>query len=120
MKKTVTLLKSLGYAYLATILLVLIYNLLLTYTPLKTSSIPLATSLITTLGAACAGFYMSYKNASKGLLYGVLAGVFYVLIMMMIYFLVEDGFKFEMVTIYKSLLDIIAGGIGGIIGVNMK
>lgn len=120
MKKLVILLKSLGYSYLATIILILVYNLLLTYTPLKSSSIPLATSLITTTGAVCAGFYMSYKTSSKGLLYGMLAGTLYVLVMVVILFLIQDGLKFEPRIIYKVLLDVIAGGIGGIIGVNLK
>lgn len=120
MKKISILLKALGYSYLVTIILILVYNLLLTYTPLKSSSIPLATSLITTLGAVCAGFYMSYKNSSKGLLYGLLAGSMYILVMMILLFLIQDGFEFEPRVLYRIVLDIIAGGIGGIIGVNIK
>lgn len=120
MKKILILLKSLGYSYLVTIILILIYNLLLTYTPLKSSSIPLATSIITTVGAVCAGFYMSYKASTKGLLYGMLAGTLYIFVMLIILFLIQDGLRFESRMIYKVILDVIAGGIGGIIGVNVK
>ncbi|SHJ87703.1 TIGR04086 family membrane protein [Tepidibacter formicigenes] len=120
MSKATKLLKALGYSYFVTIVLILIYNLFLTYTPLKSSTIPIVTSLIITLGAACAGFYMAYKNSSKGFLYGILSGALYIFFIIIIYFLAQDNFKFEGNIIYKILLDIIAGGIGGIIGVNMK
>ncbi|SHH14194.1 TIGR04086 family membrane protein [Tepidibacter thalassicus] len=120
MNKAINLLKSLGYSYFITIFLILIYNLFLTYTPLKSSSISFVTSSIITIGAACAGFYMAYKNSSKGFLYGMLSGALYIFFIIIIYFLIQDNFKFEGNMIYKILLDIIAGGIGGIIGVNMK
>ncbi|KXZ39424.1 putative membrane protein, TIGR04086 family [Alkalithermobacter thermoalcaliphilus JW-YL-7 = DSM 7308] len=120
MSKISNLFKSLGYAYLVTMALILIYNLVLTYTNIQTSTIPLATSIITTMSAAVAGMYMSYKSASKGLLYGLLAGAFYVISLILVYYLVDNSFSLQVVNVYKMLLNTIAGGIGGIIGVNIK
>ncbi len=120
MKKAICFMKALGYSYLITIIFVLIYNLVLTYTSVSASTIPLMTSIILTLGIACAGFYMGYKNGSNGFLYGILAGALYVLFMIIMYFLAKENFKFEMNMLYKMLLNILSGGIGGIIGVNMK
>ncbi|OPJ56765.1 TIGR04086 family membrane protein [Alkalithermobacter paradoxus] len=120
MNKVGTLFKSLGYAYLVTMGLMLIYNLFLTYTNLQSSTIPLATSIITTVASAFAGIYMSYKNSSKGLLYGLLAGMFYVISIIMLYYLIDDNFSIQSINVYKTILNIISGGIGGIIGVNIK
>ena len=120
MRKITIMFKSLGYAYLLTIILIVIYNTLLTYTPMNSSSIPIATSVITTCGAVCAGFYMSLKTCSRGLLYGCLAGGLYVLVMMVTMFLIQDNMEFQMRVVYKALLNVMAGGIGGIIGVNAK
>ncbi|WP_099187769.1 TIGR04086 family membrane protein [Tepidibacter mesophilus] len=120
MKKATYFLKALGYSYLITIIFVLIYNLVLTYTSVSSSTIPLMTSIIITLSVACAGFYMGYKNGSNGFLYGILAGVLYVLFMIIMYFLANENFKFEMNMLYKMILNVLSAGIGGIIGVNMK
>ncbi|MCT4509880.1 MAG: TIGR04086 family membrane protein [Tepidibacter sp.] len=120
MKRATYFLKALGYSYLITIVLVLIYNLVLTYTSVSVSTMPLMTSIIVTLGIACAGFYIGYKNGSDGFLYGILAGALYVLFMIIMYFLANENFKFEMNMLYKMLLNTLTGGIGGIIGVNMK
>lgn len=120
MKRATYFLKALGYSYLITIVLVLIYNLVLTYTSASVSTMPLMTSIIVTLGIACAGFYIGYKNGSDGFLYGILAGALYVLFMIIMYFLANENFKFEMNMLYKMLLNTLTGGIGGIIGVNMK
>lgn len=120
MKKATYLLKALGYSYLITIICVLMYNLVLTYTSVSASTIPLMTSIIVTLSIACAGFYMGYKNGSNGFVYGILAGALYVLFMIIMYFLAKENLKFEMNMLYKMLLNVLSGGIGGIIGVNMK
>jgi putative membrane protein (TIGR04086 family) len=120
LKRATYFLKALGYSYLITIVLVLIYNLVLTYTSVSVSTMPLMTSIIVTLGIACAGFYIGYKNGSDGFLYGILAGALYVLFMIIMYFLANENFKFEMNMLYKMLLNTLTGGIGGIIGVNMK
>jgi putative membrane protein (TIGR04086 family) len=120
LKRATYFLKALGYSYLITIVLVLIYNLVLTYTSASVSTMPLMTSIIVTLGIACAGFYIGYKNGSDGFLYGILAGALYVLFMIIMYFLANENFKFEMNMLYKMLLNTLTGGIGGIIGVNMK
>ena len=57
MSKTVHILKGLGYAYITTLIVLLIYNLLLTYTGISANSVSIVTSFITTMSAAVGGFY---------------------------------------------------------------
>ena len=120
MEKSSNIFKGLGYAYIITLVCLLTYNLLLTFTSISATSIAMATSAITTASAAFGGFYASMKIKEKGLLYGVLVGLTYILCLMIVVFLAKDSFTFEMTTAYKVLLITLAGGIGGVLGVNFK
>lgn len=120
MEKSNSIFKGLGYAYIITLSALLIYNLLLTFTNISGSSIAMATSSITTVSSAFGGFYASKRIKEKGLLYGILVGALYIVCLMIVVFLAKDDFTFETTTLYKVLLTSIAGGIGGVLGVNFK
>ncbi|CEO15883.1 membrane protein [[Clostridium] sordellii] len=120
MEKSSSICKGLGYAYIITLVCLLVYNLLLTFTSMSADSITVATSTITTASSAFGGFYASMKIKEKGLLYGVLVGLLYIVCLMVVVFLAKDSFMFEVTMMYKILLVSIAGGIGGVLGVNFK
>ena len=44
----------------------------------------------------------------------------YIVCLTLIVFLAKDSFEFEMDILYKILLVSLAGGIGGVLGVNFK
>ncbi|MGL5712685.1 MAG: TIGR04086 family membrane protein [Paraclostridium sp.] len=120
MEKSNNIFKALGYAYIITLVGLLIYNGLLTFTDISGNSIAMATSAITTASAAFGGFYASKNIKEKGLLYGLLVGAIYIACLMVVVFLAKDNFTFEMTMGYKLLLISVAGGIGGVLGVNFK
>ena len=120
MEKTNYVLKGLGYSYILTLAILLIYNLALTFTSLSGNSIAMVSSAITTVSAAFGGFYASKNIKEKGLIYGLLVGLMYIVCLILIVFLAKDSFAFEMDILYKVLLVSIAGGIGGVLGVNFK
>ena len=121
MEKTNYILKGLGYSYILTLATLLIYNLALTFTSLSGNSIAMASSAITTASSAFGGFYASKNIKEKGLIYGLLVGLMYIVCLTLIVFLAKDNFAFEMdILLYKVLLVSIAGGIGGVLGVNFK
>ena len=113
MDKANHILKGLGYSYILTLATLLIYNLALTFTNLSGNSIAVASS-------AFGGFYASKKIKEKGLIYGLLVGLMYIVCLTLIVFLAKDSFEFEMDILYKILLVSLAGGIGGVLGVNFK
>ena len=113
MEKTNYILKGLGYSYILTLATLLIYNLALTFTSLSGNS-------ITTASSAFGGFYASKNIKEKGLIYGLLVGLMYIVCLTLIVFLAKDSFVFEMDILYKVLLVSLAGGIGGVLGVNFK
>ena len=120
MEKSNFVLKGLGYAYILTLATLLIYNLILTFTSVSGTSIAMATSFITTVSAAFGGFYASKHIKEKGLVYGLLVGILYIVCLILIVYLAKETFTFEMDMLYKILLTSLAGGIGGVIGVNFK
>ena len=120
MEKSNYVLKGLGYAYIITLAILLIYNMLLTFTSVSGSTIAMATSFITTISAAFGGFYASKHIKEKGLVYGLIVGVLYIVCLMLIVYLAQDKFEFGADVLYKGLLTSLAGGIGGVIGVNFK
>lgn len=120
MEKTNYILKGLGYSYILTLATLLIYNLALTFTSLSGNSIAMASSAITTVSSAFGGFYASKNIKEKGLIYGILVGFMYIACLILIIFLAKDSFAFEMEILYKVLLVSLAGGIGGVLGVNFK
>lgn len=118
MNKAISIFKGLGYAYIFTLIVILIYNALLTFTKLSSDNMGLIVSIITTFGAAFGGFYACKQIKEKGLLYGLLEGLLYIVFFIVLVFLAKENFSFEISMIYSVILTTIAGGIGGIIGVN--
>jgi putative membrane protein (TIGR04086 family) len=120
MEKTNHILKGLGYAYIITLAILLIYNLLLTFTELSAESTAMVASSITTLSSAFGGFYAAKHIKEKGLLYGMLVGILYIMCLVVIVFLAQENFTFANTIVYKTFLITAAGGIGGVLGVNFK
>ena len=75
MDKTNHILKGLGYAYIITLAILLVYNLLLTYTSISGSTMAMASFIITTISAAFGGFYACKHIKEKGLIYGFIVGL---------------------------------------------
>lgn len=120
MEKTNHILKGLGYSYILTLATLLIYNLFLTFTNVSGNTIAMASSAITTVSAAFGGFYASKHIKEKGLIYGLLVGLMYIVCLILIVFLAKENFAFEIDMLYKILLVSLSGGVGGVLGVNFK
>lgn len=120
MTKTIHVLKGLGYSYILTLIVLLIYNLLLTYTGLSADSISIVTSFITTISAAFGGFYACKNIKEKGLIFGFLVGLLYIILLIILFYLAKEDYIFDITVLYKAILVSISGGIGGVLGVNFK
>lgn len=119
-KRSGDVLKSLGVAFLFTVILLLIVTALLTFTSLKEDSIPLINTVIMILSIVIGSISLAFKVEEKGWLNGGLIGILYFLILLLINFLFIKPFIFDMYTIGKLLICIASGVIGGMIGVNIK
>lgn len=112
--------KGVGIAALLTLLIFLISALLLSYTSLPESAIPYISFITQIIGALIAGLIPAKRARTRGMLTGSLSGFIYILIIWLIASLASDGFYVGKHILTMLLLSLIAGGIGGITGVNLK
>lgn len=110
--------KGLVLAYCFTFVVLLIMALLVTYTGLTeehTSAIALAVMIISV-------FLCGYKTAkaanSRGWLWGIISGIIYVGIMILIGFLGTESYTFGTKTLVMLAMALAGGGLGGILGIN--
>lgn len=111
--------KGLTISFLITLITVFIFSIVLTYSNVPESVIPVALVILTFLSILI-GTIMSMKNTSKnGLINGGIIGALYVLILYIISSSLNTGFALNGYTIGMIISGIIAGIIGGVIAVNI-
>lgn len=120
LKRCADVLKSLGVAFLLTLVLLSIVTALLTFTSLKEDRIPLINTIVMILSIVIGSISLALKVDEKGWLNGGLIGILYFLILILINFLFIKPFIFDIYTIGKLFICLVSGVIGGMIGVNIK
>lgn len=109
---------SIGYAI--TVIIFIFYAILLTYTNLSDKNMDIVVIITTVLSVMIAGFDTTKNANSKGLMWGVLAGLLYAMILLFVSTLIDGKMIFDAETIITFLVAMASGGIGGIIGINKK
>jgi putative membrane protein (TIGR04086 family) len=112
--------KAILAACVFALLIFIIMALLITYTNISESIIPMMASIVMVVSSLITGMVVGVKIKRKGWLYGALAGLVYILLIVFMSWVLVADFSIEKIVLIKSLLGIIAGGIGGMIGVNLK
>lgn len=113
-------LKGVFIAAIFTLSVLLIAALVLSYTPLPASSIPYISYFVQAVGAVISGYIPAKRAGTRGILTGGVAGGLYILIIWLIASLVADGLVFGSHILKMIAISVIAGAIGGILGVNLK
>lgn len=116
----ISLTKGAIFAYLLTALVFVVYGLLLTYTETTEKNIQIVVMMTTVISVLIGGIIASKGVDSKGLFFGMLVGVVYALIMIMVGLCILPVMKITSKMIMIIVLSISAGGIGGVIGINTK
>lgn len=93
---------------------------MITYTSISEGIIPIVTSTVMVISVAMSGMYTGLKLRRKGWLNGAVAGLLYAMLIMVMGWVFLDEFAVGMLLLYKALTGIVAGGVGGMIGVNLK
>lgn len=120
MNGVIQLFKGIITSIIITLLLLFIFSILLTYTEIKESTIPTVTIIITAISIFVGSSISTIKLSKNGLLNGGAIGFIYVFILYIISSIVQTGFSLNMYAIIMLIASIIAGMIGGIMGVNIK
>ena len=107
-----------GYAI--TCIIFLGYSLLITYTSLTDDKMPLVVAGATLVSVIVAGFDAARGAENKGWFWGIMAGLVYAVILMVIMTLVLKNFSVDSRTATVLVLSLAGGGLGGVIGINFK
>ena len=114
------MLKGIVMAYAVTCIIFITYGIVLTYTDVTEEKLPLIALCCTVISAGIAGFDWARCAKARGILWGILAGLAYGVILFVLDGIAGSGFS---VVGSKGLMVLLAaagGGVGGILGINMK
>lgn len=115
----VCMVKALAIAFAITCIVFITYALILTYTSITEQNIPLVSLICTVVSAAVAGFDSAKGAKSRGLIWGMAAGVIYAVLLFAICILSGAEFVLNGGKMTLLLISLAGGGIGGIMGINI-
>ncbi len=107
-----------GYAI--TVIIFLGYSMLITYTSMSEKNMPIVVAVTTLLSVIVAGFDAAHGAEHRGWLWGMGAGLVYVIILAVIMMVALKGFAFDSQTLTVIILSVAGGGLGGVLGINLK
>jgi putative membrane protein (TIGR04086 family) len=107
-------------AYAITCVIFIGYAILLTYSNVSEKNISLVVTITCIISVIVAGFDASRGAAGKGWLWGMIAGALYAVILCAIMMWVQKTLTIDSRGVTLLILSLAGGGLGGIIGINMK
>ena len=120
MQNFTRILKGSVTAIIITLILLFIFAIILTYTSLQEEVISPVIIIITAISILIGSSISTMRIKKMGLINGALVGLIYILTIYSISSITGSGFSLQIQTIIMIVSSIVAGMIGGIIGVNLK
>lgn len=115
----IVILKGVLIAYIVTLILISIYAGLLAYTNLPESTMSICVVVIAMISIMLASSLTLKKIKEKGLINGAIIGGSYLLIIYLLSSIFEVGFSLNTFSMVMLIFSLIAGIVGGIVGVNL-
>ncbi len=112
--------KGIGISLITTLVLLLIFSIILTYTNIQENVINPVIMMITAISILIGSSIGNIKIRKNGLLNGGIIGIGYILIIYLISSILNWKFSLNLQSIIMIITAIIFGILGGIIGVNRK
>ena len=112
------LMGGIAIAFAITCIVFIAYALILTYTGVSEKYIGIVSVICTVASAAIAGFDSAKGANKRGMLWGIAAGLLYAIILFAICSIA--GRNFDSARMITFIVAGAGGGIGGIIGINMR
>ena len=108
------------FSIVITLIGLLVYSIILSYTSVSESTMP-ATIIIITAVSILIGSTISTSNIKKdGIVNGILVGIIYIAIIYLISSIVTGNFLLNTNSIIMVIASTLTGALGGIIGVNKR
>lgn len=116
----IIILKGSLISIIATIVLLMIFATVLTYSNINENSMPTVIIVVTALCILVGSQITTSKIKRNGIVNGALVGAIYILALYLISSIISKDFSLNIYSIIMMATSILIGGIGGIIGVNKK
>ena len=114
------LLKGILIGYCITCVIFLVYTMLITHTSMSEKYLSVVAAGTTIISVIVAGFDAARGARGRGWLWGIGAGLIYALILLLIMTIVQKGFYYDSRTVMLMVLALEGGGLGGVLGINMR
>lgn len=112
--------KGIGISLAITIISLIIFAIILTYTSVGENVIKPVTMLITAISILIGSSIENTKIKKNGLMNGAIIGLFYTLVIYIMSSILNWKFSINAQSIIMAIIGIVFGILGGIIGVNKK
>lgn len=116
----VSIFKGILISFIFTLILLFVFSIFLTYTNIQENTIAPVVIIITAISILAGASISTTKIKKNGIINGGIIGFIYVFFLYFFSSLVEIGFSLTLYSILMIIFSILAGMIGGIVGVNMK
>ena len=112
--------KGSAFSIIITLIGLLVYSIILSYTSVSESTIPTIVVIITAISILI-GSTISTPNIKKnGIINGMFVGLIYIAIIYLLSSIVTGNFLLNITSIIMIITSVLTGALGGIIGVNKK
>ncbi len=112
--------KGIIISILITLILLFLFSIILTYTNIGENVIPAVIIIATVISILIGSSISTIKIKRNGIINGGIIGLVYILGIYLISSIAQMGFGINVYSIIMIILSILAGMIGGIVGVNIK
>ena len=114
------IIKGTGIALITTVLLLLIFSIILTYTNIEENVINPVIMIVTAISILLGSSLGNIKIKKNGLINGGIIGALYIITIYLISSILNWKFSLNIQSIFMIIISIVFGILGGILGVNRK
>ena len=119
-KTLINILKGVGISLIATVIMLIIFSIILTYTNIQESAINPVIMIITAISILIGSSLGNIKIKKNGLINGGLIGGIYIITIYLISSILNWRFSLNIQSVIMIITAVVFGILGGIIGVNKK
>lgn len=118
--KFLLMVKGICISMILSLLMMLILSIVLSFSNVKESVIMPTVVFISAFSILISAFLVAKRIEAKGIIYGSLLGLIYMLILYLLSSILNFDFSLNANAVVMITFGIVGGAIGGVLGVNLK
>lgn len=118
--KFILLIKGIAVAIFITLIMILALSIILSMSDVKENVIMPTVIFLSAFSILIGGFLVTKKVDEKGILYGSIVGISYMIILYFISSIINFDFSLNFNSFIMVAIGVFGGAIGGILGINLK